>query len=128
MEVVSTAVPTMPKGPFAQAMRHGGVVYVAGQVAYDGKTGTPVLGDIRVQTRQVLTNLEAVLKAAGSSLDRVMKLTCILPNLAQDYAGFNEVFKEFFTTSYPARTTIQAGLLGGFVVEVEAIAAVEERA
>lgn len=125
MEIISTAVPTMPSGPFSQAVRHGGVVYVAGQVAYDGKTGKPILGDIRVQTRQVLTNLENVLKAAGSSLDRVMKLTCILPNLPEDYAGFNEVFKEFFTKSYPARTTIQAGLLGGFVVEVETIATVE---
>jgi 2-iminobutanoate/2-iminopropanoate deaminase len=122
MQVVSTVPPTMPAGPFSQAYKHNGIVYVAGQVAYDGKTGQPVLGDIRVQTRQVLKNLDAVLRAAGSSLEKIVKLTCILPNLPQDYEGFNEVFKEFFTTSFPARTTIQAGLLGGFVVEIEAIA------
>lgn len=122
MQVISTSVPTMPKGPFSQAVRHGDLVYVAGQVAYDGKAGQPVLGDIRVQTRQVLANLQAVLEAGGSSLDRVLKLTCILPNLPQDYAGFNEVFKDFFTKHYPARTTIQAGLLVGFLIEIEAIA------
>ncbi len=126
METVRTSVPTMPLGPFSQAVRHGGTVYVAGQVSYDGNAGQPVLGDIRVQTRQALANLDAVVRAAGSSLDRVVKLTCILANLPEDYAGFNEVFKEIFHAPYPARTTIQAGLLGGFLVEVEAIALIDE--
>lgn len=123
MEVIKTEIPTMPEGPFSQAVRHGDVVYVAGQVAYDGVAGKPVLGDIKEQTRQCLKNLEAVLKASGSSLDKVMKLTCILPNFPTDYVGFNEAFREFFKgPTYPARTTLQAGLLGGFVVEIEAIA------
>jgi len=123
MQVIKTEVPTMPKGPYSQAVKHGNVVYVAGQVAYDGTSGKPMLGDIKEQTRQTLKNLEAVLKASGSSLDRVMKLTCILPNFPTDYVGFNEAFQEFFKgPSYPARTTLQAGLLGGFVVEIEAIA------
>jgi len=123
MQIIKTEVPTMPKGPYSQAVKHGNVVYVAGQVAYDGTSGKPMLGDIKEQTRQTLKNLEAVLKASGSSLDRVMKLTCILPNFPTDYVGFNEAFQEFFKgPSYPARTTLQAGLLGGFVVEIEAIA------
>jgi 2-iminobutanoate/2-iminopropanoate deaminase len=123
MEVVRTKVPTMPDGPFSQAFKHGDTVYVAGQVAYDGVAGKAVLGDIREQTRLCLKNLEAVLEASGSSLDKVMKLTCILPNFPTDYIGFNEVFREFFKGPvYPARTTLQAGLLGGFLVEIEAIA------
>ena len=96
MEVIKTAVATMPPGPFSQAVRHNGIVYVAGQVAYDGASGNPVLGDIKEQTRQTLKNLTAVLEASGSSLDKVMKLTCILPNFPTDYIGFNETFREFF--------------------------------
>jgi 2-iminobutanoate/2-iminopropanoate deaminase len=123
MELITTNPRTMPQGPFSQAFKHGDIVYVAGQVAYDGVSGKPVLGDIKEQTRQTLKNLKANLEAAGSSLEKCMKLTCILPNFPTDYQGFNEAFKEFFPgPHYPARTTIQAGLLGGFVVEIEAIA------
>ncbi|MBN8974480.1 MAG: RidA family protein [Rhizobiales bacterium] len=123
MQVIKTAIPTMPPGPFAQAVKDGDVVYVAGQVAYDGEKGAPVLGDIKEQTRQTLKNLKMVLEASGSSIDRIMKLTCILPNFPTDYIGFNEAFQEVFKgPTYPARTTVQAGLLGGFVIEIEAIA------
>lgn len=128
MELIATNPRTMPPGPFSQAFRHGDIVYVAGQVSYDGTLGKPLLGDIKVQTRQTLTNLKAVLEAAGSSLDKVLKLTCILPNFPQDYAGFNEAFKEFFPgPHFPARTSIQAGLLGGFSVEIEAIAVCDKK-
>ncbi len=126
MELITTNPRTMPPGPFSQAYKHGDIVYVAGQVAYDGATGKPMLGNIKEQTRQTLKNLTAVLQAAGSSLDKVLKLTCILPNFPEDYVGFNEVFEEFFPgPHFPARTSIQAGLLGGFIVEIEAIAVCE---
>ena len=123
MQLITTNPRTMPPGPFSQAYRHNGIVYVAGQISYDAALGKPVLGDIKVQTCQTLKNLSAVLVAAGSSLDKVLKLTCILPNFQQDYVGFNEAFKEFFPgPHYPARTSFQGGLLGGFIVEIEAIA------
>ena len=108
------------------AVRHGDLVYVSGQVAYDGEKAEPVQGGIEVQARQTLYNLKSVLEAAESSLDRIIKLTCILPNFPEDYLGFNKVFQEFFPGPYfPARTTMQAGLLGGFVIEIEAIAVCE---
>ena len=124
LHVVAPGTRTMPQGPFSMAVRHGDLVYVSGQVAFDGEKGAPVAGGIEAQTRQVLSNLRTVLKAADSSLDRVIKLTCILSDLPADYAGFNAVFAEFFPgPRYPARTTLHAGLLGGFIVEIEAVAA-----
>ena len=123
MHVVAPATRTMPQGPFSMAVRQGDLVFVSGQVAWDGEKGAPVRGGIEAQTRQVLSNLKDVLEAADSSLERVIKLTCILPNLPSDYAGFNAVFAEFFPgPRYPARTTMHAGLLGDFIVEVEAVA------
>ena len=122
--MVTPETRTMPQGPFSMAVRHGDLVYVSGQVAFDGERGAPVEGGIEVQARQALNNLTDVLEAAGSSLDRVIKLTCILTDLPSDFAGFNTVFAEFFPgPRYPARTTLHAGLLGGFIVEIEAIAA-----
>jgi 2-iminobutanoate/2-iminopropanoate deaminase len=126
MELITTSPRTMPPGPFSQAYKHNGIVYVAGQVSYDGAAGKPVLGDIRVQTRQAIKNLSAVLQAAGSSLEKVIKLTCILTNFAEDYADFNATFQEFFPgPNFPARTSFQGGLLGGLIVEIEAIAVCE---
>ena len=126
MQEIAPTPRTMPKGPFAMAYRHGDLVYVSGQVAYDGAAGKPIEGGIKEQTCQTLSNLKAVLEEAGASLDTVLKLNCILPNFPTDYVGFNEVFAEFYPgPRYPARTCIQAGLLGGFVIEIEAIAVCE---
>lgn len=127
LDVVAPETRTMPPGPFSMAVRHGDLVFVSGQVAYDGERGAPVEGGIEVQARQALNNLRDVLEVAGSSLDRVIKLTCILTDLPSDFAGFNAVFAEFFPgPRYPARTTLHAGLLGKFIVEIEAIAACDD--
>ena len=127
LDVVAPQTRTMPQGPFSMAVRHGDLVFVSGQVAYDGDRGVPVEGGIEVQARQALNNLRDVLEAADSSLDRVIKLTCILTDLPSDFAGFNAVFAEFFPgPRYPARTTLHAGLLGKFIVEIEAIAACDD--
>lgn len=79
------------------------------------------LGGIREQTRQVLLNVKAVLEAAGATLGSVVKTTCLLVDI-DDFAAFNEVYREFFPSDPPARTTCQAGLVSPWLVEVEAIA------
>jgi 2-iminobutanoate/2-iminopropanoate deaminase len=121
-ERIHTRPSTMPPGPFAQAYRAGDLVFVAGQVAYDADKGGPVSDDIKEQTTKAVDNLRAVLRAAGADLADVVKLTCILPSLPEHYAAFNEAFAAAFDGVHPARTTIQAGLLGGYLVEIEAVA------
>ena len=118
--VVSEALPA-PAGPYSPGVRWDRLVFTAGQVARDPSTGKPVEGGVREQTRQVLKNVQAVLEAAGTDLAHVLKTTCFLTDI-NDFAGFNEVYSEFFTSDPPARSTVQAGLVGSYVVEVEAIA------
>lgn len=93
-----------------------------GIVARDPATGEVVTGGIEAETRQVLSSLEAILEAAGTSLRNVLKATCYLRNM-DDYAGFNKIWKAYFSVNPPARTCIQVGRLGReFGVEVEVIA------
>jgi 2-iminobutanoate/2-iminopropanoate deaminase len=111
-------------GPYAQAIVANGFVFTAGQVGADPKTGALVEGGITEQTEQVLKNLEAVLKAAGSSLDDVVKATVFLADL-NDFANMNEVYAKRFKTPYPARSTFQAARLprdARLEIEVVAIA------
>jgi 2-iminobutanoate/2-iminopropanoate deaminase len=114
--------------PYSQAVRHGDLVFVAGQVALDPVTGQVVPGDIRPQTRQVLENIEAILKAAGTSLAHAVECLCLLSNIG-DFAAFNEVYKGFFPKDPPARTTVQAVLpRPGLLVEIRTVAAMPPRA
>jgi 2-iminobutanoate/2-iminopropanoate deaminase len=115
----------MPPGPFGQGSVLDGVVYVAGQVAYDPAKNGPVSDDIREQTVRAIQNLRTVLAEAGAELGDILKLTCILPQLPDHYQAFNEAFREEFGDVFPPRTTIQAGLLGGYLVEIEAVAATD---
>ena len=111
-------------GPYAQAIKVGNFVYTAGQIPIDPKTGNFVEGGIAAQTRQVLENLKAVLAAAGSSLDQVVKATVFLKNIA-DFAAMNEVYAEFLGNATPARSTVAvAELPRGALVEIDLVALV----
>jgi 2-iminobutanoate/2-iminopropanoate deaminase len=111
-----------PLGPYSQAIRAGGFVYVAGQLPLD-PSGTLVgEGDIKAQTRATLANLAAILTAAGSSLNDVVKTTVFLTNL-DDFAGMNDVYASTFDPPYPARSTVEISRLPpGMLVEIECIA------
>lgn len=119
--VVATADAPQAIGPYSQAITIGELVFCSGQIPLT-PAGAVVEGDISVQTRQVLTNLKAVLAAAGSSLDRVVKTTVFLADMG-DFAAMNAVYAEFFTAEPPARSTVQVARLPRDVrVEIEAVA------
>jgi 2-iminobutanoate/2-iminopropanoate deaminase len=109
-----------PKPPYSPVVVSGDHVYTAGQVAFD-ESGTPVGGGIDAQARQVLDNLRSCLDAAGCGLEDVVKVNAFLADLA-DFDGYNAVYREYFAEPYPARTTVQAGLPPGLLLEVEAVA------
>ena len=118
--------PNSPKaiGPYSQAIVANGFVYTAGQVGADPKTGTLVEGGIVEQTEQVINNLEAILKAAGSSLDDAVKTTVFLAGM-NDFAKMNEVYAKRFKAPYPARSTVQvARLPRDAKIEIEVVAIV----
>lgn len=112
-------------GPYSVAIRTGNLVFTAGQIGLDPVTGGLVPGGVEAETRQALTNLKNVLAAAGSALERVVKTTVFLRDMA-DFAAMNAVYGEFFPENPPARSTIAvAGLPRGGAVEIEVIALVE---
>ncbi len=122
LTVVST--PGAPKaiGPYSQAIVHGGLVYTAGQVALDPATMELVAGGVAEQADRALTNLAAVLAEAGSGLDRVIKTTVYLVDMA-DFGAMNEVYARHFGNHRPARSTVAvAGLPKGARVEIDVIA------
>jgi len=109
-------------GPYSQGIKAGGFVFVSGQVALDPKTGEMVGDDVAAQTDRVLQNLRAVVEAAGSDLDRVVKTTVYLRSMA-DFAAMNEVYKRYFKNEPPARATVAvAGLPKDALVEIDLIA------
>lgn len=123
-EIIATERAPAAVGPYSQAVRVGNLVFTAGQIGID-----PVLGQLRTgiaaQTRQVLTNLQAVLETAGSSLNQVVKSTIFLQDMA-DFATVNRIYGSSFTTAPPARSTVQVAALPlGALVEIEAIALTE---
>ena len=109
-------------GPYSVAIESGQFVFCAGQTGIDPATGELVSAELEAQTRQVLTNLKHVLEAAGSSLEKVVKTTVFLRDMA-DFPKMNAIYAEYFSTNPPARSTIGvAGLPKGGIVEIEAIA------
>ncbi len=116
--------PQAPKaiGPYAQAIRADGIVYTSGQIGIDPATGALVPGGIEAQTRRVLENLKAVLAAAGSSLDRVLRVTVYLTDLGH-FQAMNRIFAEYLDPYRPARSTVGvAALPMGALVEMDMIA------
>jgi 2-iminobutanoate/2-iminopropanoate deaminase len=123
-EVIVTEGAPKPFGgaPYNQAIRAAGLVFCAGQVGLEPASGTLVDGGVEAQARRAMENLSAVLEAAGTSVDRIVKTTIFVTNLG-DFAAVNAVYGSFFEADPPARSTVQvAGLPGGAVVEIEAIA------
>jgi 2-iminobutanoate/2-iminopropanoate deaminase len=111
-----------PLGPYSQAVIEENFIFVAGQGCTNPATGKLELGDVRSETKRTFENIRAILQAANSSLDDVMKCNVYLRDI-NDFAAMNQVYETFFSAPFPARTTIQAGALpGGIAVEIECIA------
>ncbi len=120
--VVQTKDAPAAIGPYSQAIRAGDLLFCSGQIPLDPATGELVKGDIAAQTRQVMKNLEAVLRAGGADLGRVLKTTIFLTDLG-DFAAVNENYGGYFKEAPPARSTVQvAALPRGARVEIEAVA------
>lgn len=124
MKSIHTEKAPQAIGPYSQAIATGGLLFSAGQVAIDPATGELVAGDTAAQTRQVLKNLAAVLAAAGTGLEQVVKTTVFLKNF-DDFAAMNAVYAEAFGGHKPARSTVEVVRLPkNALVEIEAIAIV----
>jgi len=123
-EIISTENAPGAIGPYSQAVKAGNMIFVSGQIPINPKTGEFVSGDIHEQTSQVLRNLSAILDAAGSSLNHVVKTTVFLADM-NDFSAMNAVYSEFFIDNKPARATVEAARLPRDArVEIECIAVV----
>jgi 2-iminobutanoate/2-iminopropanoate deaminase len=121
-QAVKTDKAPKARGPYSQAIVDGDLVYLAGQGPVNPETDELELGDIAAQTARTFRNVKAILEAAGSSLDKVIRCTVYLKDMG-DFAAMNEVYARTFEAPYPARTTIQAGALPfGIAVEIECTA------
>ncbi len=119
---IQTPAAPRASGPYSQAIVANGMVFCSGQVAVDPATNQLIEGDIRAQTHRALKNLDAVLRAAGSSLHHTVKVNVFLAHFS-DFAAMNEVYQEYFADPLPARSTIEAGSLPrNVLIEVECTA------
>ncbi len=120
--VIATDLAPAAIGPYSQAIKANGMVFTSGQIPLDPATMKIVEGGIEAQTEQVMKNLQAVLEASGSSLDRIVRCTCFLQDLG-DFAAFNGVYGKWLGESAPSRSTVQVAKLPmGVMVEVDCIA------
>lgn len=121
-KVIRTDNAPAPIGPYSQAVQYGDILFVSGQIAIEPATGELVQGDIQLETRQVMENIEAILAAAGMNFSNVIKSTIFLMDMGQ-FALVNEVYGYYFTDNPPARETVQvAGLPKGVNVEISVVA------
>ena len=117
-EVIQTPEAAAPIGPYSQAIKAGGMIYVAGEKGLDPKTGKLVPGGIAAETRQTLENIQNILKAGGSSLDKAVASFVFMTDLSE-FATMNEVYAQYFKVMPPGRTTVQvAALPAGVHVEI----------
>ncbi len=122
--IVQTDAAPRAVGPYSQAVKleGGSLIFLSGQIALDPKTGDRIHGGVVQETRQVMENLKAVLKAAGSDLAKVVKITVFLSSM-DDFGVMNEVYGEYFKEDPPARSTIEVSRLPkGMKIEIEAVA------
>lgn len=120
-EIISTAEAPRAIGPYAQAVRQGGLLFVSGMIPLDPRSGELVSGDFEAEVRQALENLKAVIEAGGMGLENVLKTTVFLKDLA-NFGKFNEIYAEYFGAILPARETVQpAKLPRDASIEISAI-------
>ena len=123
-ETFQTDKAAITGGPYSQATIHNGLIYTSGQGAIDPNTNDVCLGTIEEESELALENIRIILEEAGSSLDKILKVTVHLLDM-KEYSRFNEVYKKFFVRDLPARTCVQAARLPfGIRVEIDAIACV----
>jgi 2-iminobutanoate/2-iminopropanoate deaminase len=121
--VVSSDRGPKPIGPYSQAIKANGFIYLSGQVALDPKSGEMVGPEIRQQTERVLENIKGILEAAGANFHHVVKATVFLKDM-NDFPAMNEIYARYFTTAPPARSTVQVSRLPkDALIEIEVIAA-----
>ena len=122
MKIVKSDKAPAAVGPYSQAVITGNLVFCAGQIPLDPATGNVVAGGIEEQARRVLENIKAVLAGAGTTLNKVVKATVFLKDM-NDFAGMNKVYSEYFTSNFPARSTLQvARIPKDCLVEIEVVA------
>lgn len=122
VDIILSSHAPRPLGPYSQAVHVGNLIFVSGQLPLDQEGALIGPGDIKAQTKAVLANLSAILEAAGSSVDKVVKTTVFLADL-DDFTAMNEVYADIFAPPYPARSTVQvARFPGQILLEIECIA------
>ncbi|MDM7995696.1 MAG: RidA family protein [Acidobacteriota bacterium] len=121
-EIIETKAAPGPIGPYSQAVRANGLLFISGQIPVQPDSGLVVEGGIEAQTHQVMKNIAAILAAAGSGFDKLLKTTVFLTDL-DDFSAFNQIYGEYVGDSKPARVTVQVARLPKEVLlEIEAIA------
>ncbi len=123
--IISTPKAPAAIGPYSQAVLVNGMLFTSGVIPIDPETNTLVEGDVTVQARQAIGNLKHLIEASGSSMDKVVKTTVFIKDM-NDFGKINDIYKDFFTSDFPARSCVEvARLPKDVLIEIEAIATVE---
>ncbi len=124
-KVILTNKAPQPRGPYSQAVVHGGLLYISGQGPVDPVTNKLIKGTIAQETTRTLENIKTIIEEAGGRLENILKITCFLADM-DDYSAFNNAYKDYFIKEPPARTTVQAGRLPSDIkIEMDAIVALD---